>query len=73
MYLQLHKPVIIALVDILPKNLRYRVDENEIALDGYTLFQNVNARGRGIALVMFASVISALVYWVTVRIHCVFR
>ena len=44
-YLQLHKPVIIALVDILPKNLRYPVDENEIALDGYTLFHNLNARG----------------------------
>ena len=32
-YLQLHKLVIIALVDILPKNLRYPVDENEIALN----------------------------------------
>ena len=29
-YLQFHKPIIIALVEILPKNLRYPVDENEI-------------------------------------------
>ena len=54
-YLQLHKPVIIALVEILPKNLRYPVDENEIALDGYTLFHNLNAHGRGIALYVHCS------------------
>ena len=54
-YLQLHKPVIIALVEILPKNFRYTVDENEFALDGYTLFHNLNARGRGIALYVHCS------------------
>ena len=54
-YLQLHKPVIVALVEILPKNLRYPIDENEIALDGYTLFHNLNARGRGIALYVHCS------------------
>ena len=41
---QLHKPVIIALVDILPKNLRYPVDENEVALDD-TLFHNLREEG----------------------------
>ena len=55
MYLQLHKPVIIALVEILPTNLRYPDDENEIALDGYTLYHNLNARGRGIALYVHCS------------------
>ena len=54
-YLQLHKPVIIALVEMLPKNLRYPVDENEITLDGYTLFHNLNARGRVIALYVHCS------------------
>ena len=54
MYLQLHKPVI-ALVNVLPKNLRYLFDENEIALDGYTLFHNLNARGIGIALYVHCS------------------
>ena len=34
-YLQLHKPGSIALVEMLPKHLRYHVDENEIDSDVY--------------------------------------
>ncbi len=45
-----HKPHIIGITELKPKNCRYGVQDCEIAIDGYQLFHNLDSQGRGIGL-----------------------
>ena len=48
--IDLHKPAVIGIVEVKPKNFRYKIQESEIALPGYELFHNLEEKGRGICL-----------------------
>ena len=48
--IDIHKPLIIGIVEVKPKNLRYDVQECEIGLKGYHIFHNLNSVGRGVSL-----------------------
>ena len=48
--IEIHKPSIIGIVEIKPKNLRYSVEECEIGIQGYHSFHNLSSEGRGVCL-----------------------
>jgi hypothetical protein len=47
---EIHKPAIIGIVEVKPKNYRFSVQECEVSLPGYELFHNLDQDGRGICL-----------------------
>ncbi|KAA0187846.1 hypothetical protein HAZT_HAZT005004 [Hyalella azteca] len=46
----IHKPDIVGIVEVKPKNSRFAVEECELALGGFELFHNLSSEGRGVAL-----------------------
>ena len=48
--IEIHKPSIIGIVEIKPKNLRFNVEECEIGIQGYHAFHNLSSEGRGTCL-----------------------
>ena len=46
----LHKPDIIALTEVKPKNGRYDLQPSEIQIEGYSLYENLTSQGRGICI-----------------------
>ena len=46
----LHHPDVIGITEIKPKLPRHKVEESEIAFEGYEVFHNLDNEGRGIAL-----------------------
>ena len=48
--IELHKPAVIGIVEVKPKNFRYKIQECEIAINGYDIFHNLDEEGRGICL-----------------------
>ena len=58
--IELHKPLVVGLVEIKPKNCKYQVQECEIAINDYQLFHNLDHPGRGIGLYLHNSLNPAL-------------
>ena len=54
---EVHRPLIIGITEVLPKNSRYAVDQIELQLTDYDLFTNIdnNTNGRGICLYIHSS------------------
>ena len=48
----LNQPDVIGITEIKPKVPRYKVEESEIAIEGYEVFHNLDMEGRGIALLV---------------------
>ena len=47
----LHNPAVIGIVEVKPKNYRYKIQECEITIPGYDIFHNIEEEeGRGICL-----------------------
>jgi len=47
---EIHDPDIIVLVEVKPKNARYKLQNSEIQMEGYTLHENIEEIGRGICI-----------------------
>ena len=47
-----HKPEIIGVTEVKPKQPRYNINESEIAIKGYELFHSLGDEVRGIALLV---------------------
>ena len=48
-----HSPDVIALTEVKPKNFRFEIQENELALAGYDLFTNIKEKDtRGVAILV---------------------
>ena len=39
--IEIHRPDVIGIVEVKPKNYRYEIQECEIAIDGYDIFHNL--------------------------------
>ena len=48
--IEIHRPSVIGIVEVKPKNYRYNIQECEIALPGYEVFHNLDKEGRGMCL-----------------------
>jgi len=48
--IELHRPMLVAISEVKPKNARYEIEDCEITIDGFELFHNLRNTGRGIAL-----------------------
>ena len=46
--IQMHKPAVIGVVEVKPKNSRYELQECEMAIDGYDIFHTLEEEGRGV-------------------------
>ena len=48
--IEIHRPAIIGIVEVKPKNSRFEIQECEIATPGYDTFHNIDKSGRGVCL-----------------------
>ena len=47
---EIHKPEVISITEVKPKNCRFEIQPSEVQIDGYELFHTLDKNGRGICL-----------------------
>ena len=47
---EIHKPIVVGICEVKPKNYRYEIQPSEITLPGYELYHTLSNQGRGICL-----------------------
>ena len=50
--IEINQPDLVGITEVSPKHARFKVQECEIAIEGYELFHNLEEEGRGIALLV---------------------
>ena len=70
--IEIHRPDVIGIVEVKPKNYRYEIQECEIAIDGYDIFHNLEKEGRGICLHVKQELKPALLELDEIGQECIF-
>ena len=70
--IEIHKPEIIGIVEVKPKNYRFQIEECEIAIQDYEVFHNLKEEGRGICLHVKKELKPSLVELKTSCQECIF-
>jgi hypothetical protein len=70
--IEIHKPAVIGIVEVRPKNYRFEVQACEISIQGFETFHNLEYKGRGICLLIKHELMPSSVQVMSKFNECIF-